>query len=108
MDVKLFNEIFDGQYDKNFTNIMKFMQRNCSQAKNVLTSWNKKDTGDAYKYAVSIVSTVGKYTVSIVSTVGKYTVSNVSTVGKYAVSIVSTVGKYAVSIGKIVITDHPS
>ena len=67
MDVKLFNEIFDGQYDKNFTNIMKFMQRNCSQAKNVLTSWNKKDTGDAYKYAVSIVSTVGKIVITRVN-----------------------------------------
>ena len=55
-----FDETFNKQHKNNFSQILNFVRGRCSFVQKNLTSWNNKIWGDSYKYAVSIMSTVGK------------------------------------------------
>ena len=54
-----YSKIIDKQMDKNVTFFAKMYGASCSYAKWNLTAWNAKPNGDAFLYAVSIISTVG-------------------------------------------------
>ena len=56
---KVYADLLDMQHNKNFSHIRTFVQKRCSHVKYKLSSWNTKSWGDSFKYAVSIMSTVG-------------------------------------------------
>ena len=60
LPVEQYSSILGGQMSKNFTASKLYFTANCSYAKYILTSWNAKRNGDAFMYAVSVISTVGK------------------------------------------------
>ena len=60
LPVEQYSSILGGQMSKNFTASKLYFTANCSYAKYILTNWNAKRNGDAFMYAVSVISTVGK------------------------------------------------
>ena len=60
LPVEQYSAILEEQMNKNFTASKLHFAANCSYAKYILTSWNAKLNGDAFMYAVSVISTVGK------------------------------------------------
>ena len=56
-----YERILNKQFIHNFTLLKVYFQKNCSFAHYNLTAWNAKSGGDAFMYAVSIMSTVGRY-----------------------------------------------
>ena len=55
-----YTEIFEKQMKRNITVSTNYTRTQCSYAKYNLTNWNAKEGGDAFMYAVSIMSTVGE------------------------------------------------